>query len=811
VIRLRLPGPDSAAAIGLAVLTLALFPGAVFRGEVFYERDLHLDWYPRTDHWVRALAAGSPPLWDNWIGFGQPLLADPSAQILYPPNWLNLFVLPWRYYTIFVVLHVALAGLGVYRLGRAFDVSKTGSLTAAAAWMLSGPVLSLVNVHHLAGAALMPWVILAARAAFARPSLSRAVAFGLVECLQVLAGSPDLGVLTNLVVGALALTHVEWRRPWGSANRRLAGHAAIAAAIALGLSAALWVPALELARRSSRWALAEDIRTGWSVPVPGVLRALFPLLVNDLPASDAYRLALFDSGQPFLASIYLGTAALALAAASFLGPSRGARSLFGALGLAGLLVSLGRHAPFYDAALVVLPPLRLLRYPSKAMVLVALATALLAGLGLDACRGPTRPARRRVSAVTTVAALLAVLPGAAALAVTIAPDAWGPLALGHDPESPLASLLALPVRDWTVASLAAGAVLVLVGRRGAVPPAAAAAVAALCAGDLLLAHHRLNATAPSGLLTIAPPAAAAVRSPERARVYVFDYHSMRGKSERYLGRGTPYQTGAAPPGWLPRRLQTMAQRFYLLPPSGSWWGLEGSYDQDVRGLYPRSLANMVLLLRASEGTPLYLRLLRLGAVGSVVALHSEGFDGLVPAHTLTSFFPEPIRVYRVPDALPRTYAVGRGRVAAGPAAFTALASGDFDPAREVLLPEGPELDSGPAFAGASRILEFRPDRVRIEAELTAAGYVVLVDTWDPGWRATVDGTEAPVLRANIAFRAVRVPPGRHRVELRYRPRAVALGFAATTATALILLVLGVSRARRRGPPAEMEPREMGPR
>ena len=52
-----------------------------------------------------------------------------------------------------------------------------------------------------------------------------------------------------------------------------------------------------------------------------------------------------------------------------------------------------------------------------------------------------------------------------------------------------------------------------------------------------------------------------------------------------------------------------------------------------------------------------------------------------------------------------------------------------------------------------------------------AGYVVLNDPYHPWWSAAVDGAEAPVLRANVLFRAVAVPPGRHTVRFEFRPLA----------------------------------------
>ena len=82
-----------------------------------------------------------------------------------------------------------------------------------------------------------------------------------------------------------------------------------------------------------------------------------------------------------------------------------------------------------------------------------------------------------------------------------------------------------------------------------------------------------------------------------------------------------------------------------------------------------------------------------------------------------------------------------------------------------------------------------------------AAVVVLVDSFDPGWRAWVDGEPAPILRANVAFRAVPVPPGEHRVEMLYRPRALSLGIAVSALTAVIALaaVAALARGRLRRP------------
>ena len=78
----------------------------------------------------------------------------------------------------------------------------------------------------------------------------------------------------------------------------------------------------------------------------------------------------------------------------------------------------------------------------------------------------------------------------------------------------------------------------------------------------------------------------------------------------------------------------------------------------------------------------------------------------------------------------------------------------------------------------------------LETETSASGFVVLLDGFDPGWRARLDGEPAPLLQANVVFRAVAVPEGRHRVELVYRPRGLLLGLAVS------VLSLGVGMYMR---------------
>ena len=61
----------------------------------------------------------------------------------------------------------------------------------------------------------------------------------------------------------------------------------------------------------------------------------------------------------------------------------------------------------------------------------------------------------------------------------------------------------------------------------------------------------------------------------------------------------------------------------------------------------------------------------------------------------------------------------------------------------------------------ARIVSYRNTEVVVEADSPGGGWVVLNDLWHPWWFAEVDGQPAEILRANVLFRAVAVPPGRH--------------------------------------------------
>jgi membrane protein YfhO len=137
-----------------------------------------------------------------------------------------------------------------------------------------------------------------------------------------------------------------------------------------------------------------------------------------------------------------------------------------------------------------------------------------------------------------------------------------------------------------------------------------------------------------------------------------------------------------------------------------------------------------------------------------------------------------VNIYENQAALPRAFVVGSAQEAQpGSSTVDQMLLGNFDPRHTVLLDEPPPTaPSEPSNeVGRAEISSYGPDRVVVNAEAPAPGYLVLSDRYEENWQATVDGVGAPLLRADSMFRAVPLPTGRHQVEFTYRPFVVLLG------------------------------------
>ena len=162
------------------------------------------------------------------------------------------------------------------------------------------------------------------------------------------------------------------------------------------------------------------------------------------------------------------------------------------------------------------------------------------------------------------------------------------------------------------------------------------------------------------------------------------------------------------------------------------------------------------------------------------------------------------KIWERPTAFPRAWVAHNVTVAGSREEATQLVLAPEVNLRERVILDRQAPTESCTDQGNVKFDLYKNQRVSLAAELSCAGVLVLSDNWFPGWEATLDGRPAPILQADGALRAIAVPAGRHRVEMRYSPASIRWGGAVSFGT---FLGVGAMLLRRR----RYVTRDAGPR
>jgi hypothetical protein len=706
--------------------------------------DLAAYTYPLRRYVTQELFAGRLPQWTPYAGFGFPLLADIEAGVLYPVSLVGSLLsggeLSYRAVEIEDALHYVVAGLGMFlflgRTGLGWAAAMVGALTL----MFSGFFWAhAAHVTIVQSASWAPWLLLGVAHLLARPTGRVAAGTGLVLALAILGGHPQAAWLSTVSAGLVLVCSALFRGGPGerAPARRVAGYAALAFAVGIGLSAVQIGPTLVLARRSDRWDPIGSFLLDNTLP-PGHLLTLFiPLAYQDTP-----RWVSVDELHGYMGIVPLVLALWAL----LLARDRWTRTL-GVLALVGLLASLGLP-PF-----VWLASGGFFRIPARNLLLFSIGVAGLAARGAEALWRPHvagTPARER----RLLGGLWIAVATSAAVAVSL-----GITGL----PGPLASVLSSHfVEYWdSFAALLAAAIVALTVARHVrtVPWLAQTIVIVAVLTDVMVFPRDVTwaREAPGARWPAESELAVLARAGGPYRTMLPSYTTARNAGVAYrVPVGTVYSSLA---------LASLHEFDLIL--------------EDARGenIFPLTATRWIVagvdLQRRPVPRP---RLEFSGPASAAVGFRQVGRD-----------------LWEVTDPLPRAYLPAEVRIMESRLALRA-ALRTLWPMDAVLVeaPTGcPSRTGTEAAAGLVAFEVDAPDRVVLRVRAAAAGPLVLSDTHYRGWSATIDGQRTNVLRANLLFRMVCVPAGEHVVEFRFRqPRFhVGLGITAATAIAALLIVL----------------------
>ncbi len=775
--------PDVWGPVLLVLLGILFFADPVFTSKNYYYRDILNFHYPLRRFLIECYSRWEVPLWNPFLYFGQPLLANPNYMALYPTNLLHL-LLPFNYaFKLHFILHPVLAGLGLYFFQRRLGLSMLPSFAGAIAYEFSGTVLSFMNLYNIVPAvALLPWIAWAFVGSLKENWLRRSLIFGGLLALQVIALEPLMFLCNVWLLVGISILHILEAPEKSAAFGRALRTGCVGSSFAFGLAAVQILPTMELLPRSSRGpGFGYADASIWSVHPLDLVNTFIPNLFGNyysLNLATSWGESIHNGYEDYLVSCFLGTCVLILAALSFGSRRRKLLGVTVGLALVSLALAFGKYNPVNHWLFDHVPFFGIGRYPSKYLLLTTLAVSLLAALGFELVLG-VNDLRSKVRRAVLLTGAGGMILGLALLMYRITwqshvaqLDQWISAEVGQRrPTKDMPEILAGLERSV----LASGGFLFLTGCLITVAPlwkrerTAGGLVLLIMTAELLPANLRLSPLTSDADVNFVP------------------------EVNRFLGRAASQQLFRVSPALLrpksaiqfraPNRSLAWLNLFYRMsgqPADGILQGIQYSLDRSVDHLGTRESE---VLWQASSEMQASDVITLLGKLNSPVIL-SLGEMSDPRIRRIAAFGTESdtdLSLYWVRDTVPRAMFIPNVEIASSRSdAFRRFTRSDFDASSTVVL-EDPRLGvrSGLPPSGTATVLNYEDSRVVCRVESGSSGYLVVLDSYYPGWKAILDGAEVDILRADYAFRAVPVPPGRHVVESRYRPKTFFWGLAIT--------------------------------
>jgi len=376
----------------LPVAVFILIPGALIlpillSGHMLFGSDVINLFHHSRMAIAEAFRSGRLPVWDPHSMAGFPLLAGVQAAVFYPPSWFCVFLSAGTFWTLSVWAHLTLAGLFANRwLERGLGIGPRAALVGAVVYLLSGYVAGRIFSGHVNYVWAYPWVP-ALLWRFERylvgPSFRRGVLLGGVFAMLILAGVPQYGLFSGILLGARGGLVFARDRSRGPDLLRCLGW------IGLGLlvCAPQILPTLELVTQMQRGNLADRaFYESDSVTLQFLVSLLTGSVVGELTA-------------------HVGGAVFLLAAVALF-RRRDQTLLWGGLALFGILMAFGPGTPFYGIVTTLLPGSGQFRAPARYLLLYTIGLTALVALGFEALWDRETRVHRSIAGVLAVAAVL---------------------------------------------------------------------------------------------------------------------------------------------------------------------------------------------------------------------------------------------------------------------------------------------------------------------------------------------------------------------------------------------------------------------
>jgi hypothetical protein len=750
--------------------------------------DILTQWLPHYCFLGHSLSSGHIPLWNPFQMGGMPYAADPQS------GWLNVAAMALfsslgcaTALRLFIVLNPVLAGLGLYWFLRREGLHRVAATAGGLSYsMIIAASLVAISLPFAGTLAWTPLVLVGASGYLRTlrwPARIGWMALGAFAWGQVAAShlSHGLAMATVTLVVYVVARSLRNVRAGETTLTRAAGLAVLFLAFLPFANMAIFIPRTALLPKTSLRAGYASVG-GAVARLAGVAQhplavggvwAGWPLALGSAPGSYAGAAILLavPAAARTWGKRYLAAAFVAVGAASYI-------LTVNALVSAAWFRSLVLHLPYGDVYL---------HNPGRLRYLMILVVPVLGALGIQGLIERRAPLRRIAPWLFAGLALFLLAP----------------LVLGAFAKRYLLFMMALPLAFTALVTLGShtrrrwGSIAVI-GVLTTELVASAITSQTYRGGTVLIGlENKMTNLVPGPLEWPEVSTHLYLRPGPIAR-------AIRGKPGRFLT-------------WVPPATFFIKGYLFTQGPD-SWGALENARGmlfglRDSMGYSPVQLTRYWSYLRATnDGTPLFYNasviqhpsLTDARLLGIRWLIVPSGVPPPIPSRRElrpTTFLGGRYTLYQVRGYEPLVSVVPNFRVVSnGADALRRDLRSDFDPGKEAVVQVDPGIDPSHAPPGRGRIRQVSPEDIRISAFATAPSLVVIRNSFDNLWTATVDGHPRRLLAADYFLQAVPVPRGRHEVRLVYRDPKIGRGLSSSGLAWLALAlaaVIGLWAERRR--------------
>jgi hypothetical protein len=774
----------------LIALIVLFFHKVVFMGYDFFFRDIFSHSYPAKFLFAQAIKNGEFPLWNPYLELGLPYVGDLSNQALYFFNVLYLFLPNDIATNSFILVHFILCATFTYFLVYILTDNKFIGFLGAIIFTFSGYNISITcNLEYLSTIAWLPAIFWSYYGLLQTKKPYYFLLLSTFLSMLIFSGDP---MSYYFICGFLVLAclfEIRDKQQLKTVSVITIG----AIIISLGLAAIQLLPAIELSSFSIRsGGLSFVDATSWSVHPVRLIEFLFPFYFGyhfDLP--QYWGVFMFKdnfSDLPWVESFYIGIIPLFLAIAGLVKKPDKLKIYWLSITMVSLILALGKYTFIYKLLYDFLPFFSSFRYPEKLILFVSFGICILASISLKDILDEQiliRPQTRRYFIIFLALLALALLKNYSAsfdlnnLATTGAVTepflnaqfrykilylififgiffyGWYKFNSQWNKKNITVLYICLfTFLDLFFINIRAFEVTTLNFYSTNIP------IAKTIQKDW-------NQPYPPRLLNSLNPKLGLLKDYLNHKAERLDFKSF---SSEFYGYISYYYLLNLKPN---RAVLYNINNFYTTSPLKL--KVVSDLYEEFELKAPDKIINLFEINYIMEAPALASRY----TINNSARIFKKG---TISHESLLKSSQKSRRVLIVPEA---SYYSTEEELK------KAIITDDINITRKLyLIGKKPEQKSNPFKFVLTRlkILDYKFNSLKIKTYSSDDSYLLLLDAYLPGWQATIDGQKAEVLKANLIYRAVKLPSGKHEVVFKYEPESFKTGLLISFITFILILV-----------------------